>query len=183
MTVEQEAFLEKRYRENFRKLLGYAMAVLENEFMALDVVQDTFCVAVIKIDVLMAHENPDGWLMETLRHKIRDQIRAHHRYAARFVSLAGHEKYIPGENKDFLWEEPPVTVSSILEKIENVLIPEDCYLLRRIVLDGCSHREVAEELNITVWASQKRLERIRKALERFFPEHASKHKKKITPNS
>ena len=41
MTVEQEAFLEALYRENFPRLLGYATAALENKSLAMDVVQDT----------------------------------------------------------------------------------------------------------------------------------------------
>ena len=49
------------------------------------------------------------------------------------------------------------------------LTQEEFYLLRRIVFESASHLEVAEELGISVWASQKRLERIRKKLEQAFP--------------
>lgn len=175
MTVEQEAFLEKLYRENFPRLLGYATAVLENKSLAMDVVQDTFHTAVAKIHILMSHSNPNGWLMETLKHKIRDQIRAYRRYTARFVSFEDFEPYMasPDTNTAEIWESIP----AIWKKVEQVLTPEDFHLLKRIVLDGYSHREVAEELHISIWASQKRLQRIRLALMDIFPEHAHKKEK------
>ena len=53
-------------------------------------------------------------------------------------------------------------------------MPEEYRLLKRIVLDGASHRETAAEFRITVWASKKRLERVRRKLERIL-----KEKKKI----
>ena len=42
--------------------------------------------------------------------------------------------------------------------------PEDYRLLCRITLEGATHLEVAKELGISVWSSQKRLQRIRKKL-------------------
>ena len=45
-----------------------------------------------------------------------------------------------------------------------LLPPEDYRLLCRITLEGATHLEVARELGISVWSSQKRLQRIRKKL-------------------
>ena len=45
-----------------------------------------------------------------------------------------------------------------------LLPPEDYRLLCRITLEGATHLEVAKELGISVWSSQKRLQRIRKKL-------------------
>ena len=48
---------------------------------------------------------------------------------------------------------------------------EEWDLLKQYVLDGASHRQIASKLGITVQASQKRLERIRKKLEDVLPDY------------
>ena len=60
---------------------------------------------------------------------------------------------------------------ALSQKITETLSSEDLYLLRRIVFDKASHKEVSSELGITVWGSQKRLERIRDRLSIIFPGH------------
>ena len=47
---------------------------------------------------------------------------------------------------------------------------DDITLFRRIFIENVSHAEVAAELGITVWTSQKRLERIRKRIREEFPD-------------
>lgn len=161
MTDEQNEFLESLYRENQLKLFHYAKSVLGNEEMAMDVVQDTFHTATIRIDTVITHENAPGWLMEVLKNKIKDHIRSRNRYIARFVSLEGLENLLSVEDEYNSLDGAATSVAAILSDIEKFLKLDDFYLLRRIVLENASHREVAEELGITVWISQKRLERIR----------------------
>ena len=61
-----------------------------------------------------------------------------------------------------------------LEKIRGALTPEEFRFLKRLVIDKAGHREVAGEFGITLWASQKRLERIRAKLNEIFPEWRKK---------
>lgn len=182
MTEEQNEFLETLYRENQLKLFRYAKSVLDDEETAMDVVQDTFHTATIRIDTVMTHENAPGWLMEVLKNKIKDHIRSRNRYIARFVSIEGLENHLSVEDEYSLSDGAATSVAAILSDIEKFLKPDDFYLLKRIVLENASHREVAEELGITVWTSQKRLERIRGELEELFPEHRRRKKKKISKN-
>lgn len=181
MTTEQRTYLEALYRDNQEKLYLYAVSILQKPEIAMDMVQDTFHTAAIRIDILMAHWNPSGWLMNTLKHKIHDQKRSMDRYTARFVSLTDYELWAADEAAENFTEDHPPTVREIWGRVRNVLSPDDRCFLRRILLEKASHREVAKELGITVWASQKRLERIRKELEKHFPEYKrskTKNKKK-----
>lgn len=157
------------------KLYTYALSVLRDPEMAMDVVQDTFHTAAERIEKLADHENPTGWLMNTLKHKIHDQQRSLSRYAAHFVSLSGYEFAAVDEKTKGFPEDNKLLARRMLSDIQKFLKPEDYYLLKRVAFDKASHREAAKELGITVWASQKRLERIRKELETLFPEH--KHEK------
>ena len=73
--------------------------------------------------------------------------------------------------------QPEPQEESVIEKVERVLTPEEYQLLKRLVFDRASHLEVAQEFGISVYASQKRLERIRDKLRREFPEWEKKKKK------
>ena len=65
MRPEQESFFTRLYQDNFWKLNRYACIHL-NPAQAEEVVQDTFHDAVEKIEDLARHENPAGWLMESI---------------------------------------------------------------------------------------------------------------------
>ena len=170
MLPEQDMFIERLHRKYFRKLTLYAISALRGPTKAQDVVQDAFHEAVLHINDLMAHENPGGWLMKTVKNKIRDSERAHRRYICRFLSL----------DTDISAEQLPSNGLTLelsdsddilpMETIEQTLTAEENQLLKRIILNKASHLEVAQELGITVYASQKRLERIRDKLGKAFPE-------------
>ncbi len=174
MLPEQDMFIERLHRKYFRKLTLYAISALRGPTKAQDVVQDAFHEAVLHINDLMAHENPGGWLMKTVKNKIRDSERAHRRYICRFLSL----------DTDISAEQLPSNGLTLelsdsddilpMETIEQTLTAEENQLLKRIILNKASHLEVAQELGITVYASQKRLERIRDKLGKAFPERKKK---------
>ncbi len=168
MLPEQDLFIEELHRKYFRKLTLYAMSVLRNRDRAQDIVQDTFHQALEDIEGLMVHENPGGWLMNTVKNKIRESERARRRYINRFVSLDSEisEELMPASELAAELNEPDEVLT--LEKIEQALTSEEYNLLKRLVFDKASHLEVAKELGITVYASQKRLERIRKKLRKKF---------------
>lgn len=60
-------------------------------------------------------------------------------------------------------DRPFGSINELLDAIRALLPPEDYRLLCRITLEGATHLEVARELGISVWSSQKRLQRIRKS--------------------
>ena len=68
MLPEQDEFIERLHRKYFRKLTLYAMSALRDSSKAQDIVQDAFHEALLHIDDLMRHENPGGWLMETVKY-------------------------------------------------------------------------------------------------------------------
>ena len=127
-----------------------------------EAVQETFFEAVRKQDALMRHAKPEAWLMETLKNKIRVGSRRRALEALYFISL---EQDLAQESKKLAVEDRPFgSISELLDAIRALLPPEDYRLLCRITLEGATHLEVAKELGISVWSSQKRLQRIRKKL-------------------
>lgn len=171
MFPNQEQLFNRMYQENFWKLRRYALIFL-NENQSEEIVQDTFYEAAQKIELLLEHDSPDGWLMNTLKNKIRNCQRQNQKDLLRLVSLDSEialQVATPENAEDII--ERDETLAEFSQKITEALSPEDLHLLRRIAFEKASHKEVSSELGITVWGSQKRLERIRDRLSKIFPGH------------
>lgn len=170
MRPEQDAFIEKLYHEFFIQLWIYAKAALGDPEQAQEVVQDTFHEAVRHIDILMVHENPKGWLMDALKKKIMHARRSRNRYILHFISL---ESDLEFTDPLLSTEDPtPSNIQDVLKEIRQVLSEEEWNLLRKITLESQPYKNVAEELGITVWTCQKRIERIRKKLKQHLADNA-----------
>ncbi len=165
MPPEQAISFEALYRANYQKLALYAAAQLPDPKQTEEVVQDTFYTAWNDRETLLQHKAPEAYLMTTLKYKIKEFKRARQRYLHRFLSLDSEfyaEAAAPGNAI-------PSSPDGLLKLIESNLSPEEWYLLRRYAFEGASHLELAKELGVTVWTSQKRLERIRKKLREILP--------------
>lgn len=171
MSPEQEQFFNQKYLDRFWIMKRYARIFL-HEDQAEEVVQAAFHEAVEKIDIFVSHENPDGWLMVTLKNKINNCRRKNQSDLLRLVSLDSEtaQQIAIAENTEEAVEQEESLVS-IQKAIQSVLSKEEQYLLKRLIFEHASHKEVASELGITVWSSQKRLERIRNKLRKNFPEY------------
>lgn len=167
MPPEQDVFFESLYQSNFDRLVIYARAQLNDTFEAEEVVQDTFYTVLQQKERLRHHENPKAYLISVLKYKIREYKRARNRYLKIFLSL----------NYDFLPEIPapsnpyPVSISGIMELARETLTEDEWRIFQRYVLNGYGHLKIAKEMDISVWASQKRLERIRRKLQDVLPDH------------
>ena len=83
MASEQSAQRElfgEIYVNNWSKLLRYAKANKSCAGVAEELVQDTFHDAWSKFNELVNHENIGGWLMQTLKNKMRNYTRASRGY-------------------------------------------------------------------------------------------------------
>lgn len=178
MMPDEKEIVERLYHLHFKKLFIYANAMLRDPELAKDVVQDTFHEALRRIDVLAKHENSGGWLMNVVKNKIKEYERSRRRDLRRLLSL---DADFPDESnlpEELVSEQTEPQDDSVLEIIERVLTPEELRLLKRLVFERASHQQVAQEFGISVYASQKRLERIREKLYTVFPERKKQKKKK-----
>ena len=166
MRPEEDAFIEKLYQDTFRLLWAYAMSKLNNPALAQEVVQDAFLEAVKNIDKLMSHENPKGWMKNTVKYKVKHVERSFNRYTLRFISL---DTDVPSENAGFSIEDKHnPNMFEIMEKIRRILTADEWDLLRKIALEKVPYKDVSAELGITVWTCQKRVQRIREKLRENF---------------
>ena len=157
MSLENCEFLEDLFKMKYLPLFRYALGRLNDPQLAEDAVQDTFCEALVHREELCRHPNPGAWLTNTLHFKTK--------------------KLIDRQIRDLLWHIPLDTCEphfytdndfqnrvSILETTKAVLSPKEYRLLLLLAVEKFSHEEAARELGISVSASYKRMERIRKKL-------------------
>jgi len=96
--------------------------------------------------------------------------RSMNRYILHFISLDSDMEFTdPVLSSE---DPPPSNVQDTLKEIRRVLSEEEWDLLRKIALENQPYKNVAEELGITVWTCQKRVERIRKKLKQYFADNS-----------
>ena len=162
MLPEQDSFFNALYQNMFNKLLLYTQAGLSDKSRAMDVVQDTFHEAVLKIDFLMTHPNPHGWLMQTTKNKIKEYNRTQTTYINRCLSLDSELSPALGQEDPEMKALENSGGTPILVRIRQALTPDELFLFERLVFDKASHLEVSKELGITVWTIKKKLQKVLK---------------------
>lgn len=174
MPPEYETFFAQLYRAYFYDLKRYAVAHLNPE-QAEDIVQDTFHEAIMQIHTVAVHPNPGGWLVNTLHYKILNCQRANQKDMLRLTYLDPKVvEQIAGARsiEDAMIRQENNRI--VQKAIEDALTENDQYIIKRLVIEKASHKDVAEEMQVSVWTSQKRLERVREKLDRLFPGHRRK---------
>ena len=174
MEPAQDNFLEELFCNCYHDLLSYAQACLGNPDLAEDMVQDTFHEATNHVDSLLKHPYPDRWLIKTLKFKICNYTRTqsrHRKYLVECLDLTVIPSEESVEQLVLEQEEQP-----LFQRLRKVLEEEEVSFLVDATLKNDSHTQLAEKYGLTVWASAKRLSRIRQKLLDEFPEHRRRKK-------
>lgn len=169
MEPEQDRFLEALFGGYYYDLLSYARVCLGSSDLAEDMVQDTFHEATNQVDRLLEHPYPSRWLMKTLKFKICNYTRIqkrHRKYLVECLDLRVFPSEESVEQLVLMKEEQP-----LFQRLRKVLEEEEISFLVDATLKNYSHSQLAEKYGLTVWASAKRLSRIRGKLLVGFPEH------------
>lgn len=174
MEPVQNRFLEELFRSHCKNLLVYANTCLGNSSVAEDVVQDTFHEAANQISKLMQHPYPDRWLIKTLKFKIQNYTRAQRRQMKYLVDCIDLTAYASGDSVETSVINGEQL--SLFQRIRNTIREDELSFLIDATLNKYSHDQLAAKYGITVWASAKRLSRIREKLFREFPEHRKRKK-------
>lgn len=175
LSPEESKFIEDLFNQYGESLWRYAYTCVQDAEYADELISDLFHTASRKPKQVMTYDSAFGWLIGVLKKKIKKSQETRRRYARRFISLDEEtlDEFLPSDIRptEDRAELELTSGTDTLAKIQAALSPEEFYILKRITLNKATHKAVAQELGITVWDSQKRLERIRKKLHRIFPEY------------
>lgn len=160
MDSSANARLEILYRQCYPSLYRYALWALRDHHQAEEAVQETFLSALPKAAEVTTLDRPEGWLMQTVKHKVLHLRREQDRRRARMLPL---EEKLPAPDRLGQWEESE-DAALLWQQATQRLSPQDAELLRLVALEEQSQQAAAEEMGLSLWACQKRLQRIRKKL-------------------
>lgn len=176
MLPEEREFLDRIFHENFDFFYNLSRKLLELNGipnaqcldLAEELVQDTFKTASLRIDVLMKHPNPMGWLVNVVKKKSMEYSRrAKTDRRLLLMDALAVLDMTPNPAKEI---EPSsgLEYGASLELIRKALSEEDFRLFDMVALRHMTHLAASKELGISISNSQKRLQRIREKLQKLF---------------
>lgn len=152
------AYIESLYRKEALLLFRYANVLFENPSITEEAVQETFIIACLNHQKLTSSPNPEGWIMNTHKNVCRNIHRVNNRYIKQLISL------------DEMTSAPAYTEDSynFENTVSSFVTTEDFIILKKLILDGYSHKDLAEELGISIDACKKRFQRAKQRLKQNF---------------
>lgn len=148
---DQSVLIEQLYREMYHPLFTYARNALNDVSFAEEAVQDTFRIACAKVTALEASPNPKGWLLNVLKNVIRNMRRQQIQITKLAMEAMMHDSTAAPEG----------TEHAVDLMYSDVIPREEFLLLKRIALERLTMLELSQELNISVEACKKRVQRAR----------------------
>ena len=160
--MEKNTFFTDLYSKQYNAQKLYAYRKLGDLDDAEDVVQEVFCTALEKIDMLLGSENPEAWLMQTLKYKVQNKLRENYKRISRVSNLSDSVQY--GVEMKFECDED----EGRWEYCQQKLSQENYKLLKLVIVEEYTISEAAHELNLSKWVAQKRMQRLMKLLQETF---------------
>lgn len=150
---QQTRQLEQLYLEMYDWLLAYGKATLSDPSRGEEAVQETFRIACDKLPVLLASDNPKGWLVNTMKGVIRNFYRQ---------DVRGSHVLVPVQESLY---------DAQLEGLPTELLYQDLaatkeYELMMKLTEAESIRELAKRLGISECCCKKRVQRARAYLKK-----------------
>ena len=152
LNTEENIFLSELYFDMFENLFKVANMRLHDAQLAEDVVQDSFLAAVINIKKVMKSPNPQGWIMNALKYKVKDAQRVKHKYTLLEPDIMA------------VFTDKTDNNSQIDTELREILNKNEYEILRLIYESGYKTHEVAEKYGINVEACKKRIQTAKRKL-------------------
>lgn len=172
LTTSDLEYIEGLYREMYTLMFYYAKRVLLKDALAEEAVQETFVTACQRLDGLKSSPNPQGWIMNTLKHITRRTQEARNL----------HSRYLLLDDSALRVADPKAHHKDPAVLYDGMISQEDYYLLSRIGIDSYSILELADELDISLAACRKRIQRARERFRRQYAHQIDAIEKKGKKN-
>jgi len=184
-------FWDIAYRDNAPALLGVLRRYVKETDIAQDLLQEVFITAIGKYDGYSGKGSFEGWLYKIAVNTALMHLRNENNKPATLEIDAADVDTLRATslNDDDYGDTEPVSIRAIVEAAEfsseELLLAIDQlpehhrWVFNMYVMDGFSHRQIAQELNISAGTSKSHLKRARKKVQQILYEKAmNKNKKK-----
>ncbi|MGN1018059.1 MAG: RNA polymerase sigma factor [Oscillospiraceae bacterium] len=143
-------------------LFAYAVTLLGNAATAEEAVQESFRIACMKPEALIRSDNPVGWMVNTMKHAVRNIKRTQlRRRIGATLSLDDDEVCLaqPGRPDEYADVE-----------FSDLMTDEEYRMLKWHVLLDVSIKDIAETMDISEEACKKRIQRTKKRVQKILSE-------------
>jgi len=148
----QEAF----YRQFFPEMLRMCLRYTRDEDTAIEIVNNGFLRVFKKLHTYAFKGSLEGWVRRLVYHSMADYFRDNARYL-HFLVLEERDDVVPERSHEVFYEE------DILKAVA-MLPPVSQEVFRLYAIEGYSHSEIAENLNISEGTSKWHLSTARQKL-------------------
>jgi RNA polymerase sigma-70 factor (ECF subfamily) len=135
---EQNEWFDQLYREHSARLFKQAFYVLKDKHLAEDLVEETFLILLCKQHELGEHPNIAGWLSQTLKNLIYDELKS-----------ARHRLEMP-----LVYDATAATQDTYHQPLDELLpkglFPKEREILILLFEEQLSYEEIAKRLGISV---------------------------------
>lgn len=151
LTREQSNFIEKLYFESVISVYKLVCSMIHgNKIDREAIVQDTFELAIQKVDSLMKHSNPIQWLFTTARNKVMDELK-------RKINVAE----IPTSYEELdVYEDIRLRRECDFSSMEDILTEDEINLLKKHWEEGYLLSEIADMNSVKLSTIKMRMSRI-----------------------
>lgn len=156
--------IERLYLLMYDQLFVYARCSLSNDSLAEEAVQETFRIACTKPEALCTSQNPEGWLVNTLKNTLANMSRS--RATANRILT----EYISSQINEITVSEDSIGFELLYENIAEM---EEFKLIKEMAIEGKSQLEMAQARGISLDACKKRVERAKKILRKKIGDHVT----------
>lgn len=145
-------FIEKLYKEYHSDIMDYVSINMFNinNVDYESIVQDTFFTAMQKVDNLIKHANPRGWLIVTARNKMLDTMKRKMTTSEIPTSMEELDKY----------ESYRIVEEDGLSNFDEILTQQEIELLQKRWVEGYTIEQIAKKLSTKPSTVGMRLSRI-----------------------
>lgn len=163
LNTQEQAFVQSLYSSHFKALLNYARRLGFADEVAEDYVQETFLIAMQRVEVVMECRDPRSYLFKILKNRIGYNLRQM-RVAKKMLKKLQDQNAGTHTGSEYSQELDPETLYL------GAISKDELELLIQFYQEGRSSKEIAADLGINFEACKKRVLRAREHLNQVLRE-------------
>lgn len=164
--LEKDSLAQKQLFDSFsRKMMGVCLRYTKDAEEAQDVLQIGFVKVFEKLHLFNSDGSLEGWIRKVVINTALDQIRKNKKFENN-IDLATVDYQLPSENENVLGQ---LSVNDLL-KIIQAMPTGFRTVFNMYAIEGYSHQEIADQLNISINTSKSQYSRARVYLQKIIIE-------------
>lgn len=153
---------EELYRTFFNKMLAMCRRYTQDEDQLISIINDGFIKVFLKIDTYKGSGSFEGWVRRLVFTSLSDFFRKENKYL-KFMIFDTPDSVLKSDSEESLYYQDIISlIERLPEKTKEVF--------HKYAIEGYTHKDIGEELNISEGTSKWHLSEARKKLQKLLKE-------------